>query len=159
MATVTLNAMAKEELAWWIKNLELTNGPAIIQSPSQILVQTDGSKEGWGAVCQGIRTGGLWSKKEQEYHINLLALLAIKFSLLTFSKMMNFKSLTIQVDNQTALSYVLKMGRTKIQELLRVSKEIWEYLLKHQIMIAAEYFPVCLNHQADWESRNQKDST
>ena len=34
MATVPLNAMAKEELAWWIKNLELTNGPAIIQSPS-----------------------------------------------------------------------------------------------------------------------------
>ena len=54
--------------------------------------------QGWGAVCQGIRTGGPWSKKEQEYHINLLQLLAIKFALLTFSKMMNFKSVHIQVD-------------------------------------------------------------
>ena len=79
MATVTLNTM--EELAWWIKNLELSNGRAIIQPPSQILMQTDASKKGCGTVCQGIRTGGLWSKKEQEYHINLLELLAIKSAL------------------------------------------------------------------------------
>ena len=63
MATVTLNAMTKEELAWWIKSLELTNGWAIIQSPSQILIQTDASKNVWGAVCQGIRTGGLVVKE------------------------------------------------------------------------------------------------
>ena len=99
MATVTLKTMAKEELAWWIKNLELTNGRAIIQSPSRILMQTDASKKGWGAVSQGIRTGGLWSKKEQEYHTNLLELLAMKFALLTLGKKMNFKSAHIQIEN------------------------------------------------------------
>ena len=35
-------------------------------------MQANASKKGWGAVCQGIRTGSQWSKKEQEYHINLL---------------------------------------------------------------------------------------
>ena len=122
-------------------------------------MQTDASKKGWVAGSQRIRTGGLWSRKEQQYNINLLELLAIKFALLTFSKMMNFKSVHIQVDNQIALSYLLKMGGTKSQELLSVSKEIWDYLFKYQIMITAEYLPGCLNHQADWESRNQKDST
>ena len=58
-------------------------------------MQKDASKKGWGAVCQGIRIGSLWSKKEQKYHINLLELLAIKFALLTFSKRMNFKSVHI----------------------------------------------------------------
>ena len=119
------------------KNLELTNGRAITHHPSQILMQTDGSKIGWGAVCQGIKTGSLWSEKEQEYHINFLELLPIKFELLSFSKMMNFKSVHIEVDNQTALSYLLKMGGTKSQELLKVSKEIWDYLFKHQIIITA----------------------
>ena len=90
-ATLTLNAMAIEELPRWIKNLELSNGRAIIHPPSQMLMQTDASKKGCGAVCQGIRIGGLWLKKGQEYHINLLEFLAIKFALLTFSKMMNFK--------------------------------------------------------------------
>ena len=58
-----MTAMAKEELAWWIKKLELSNGRAIMQPLSQILMQTDTSKKGWGAVGQGIRTGGLWSRK------------------------------------------------------------------------------------------------
>ena len=46
MATVTLNAAAKEERTWWIKNLELSNGRAIIQPPLQILMHTDASKKG-----------------------------------------------------------------------------------------------------------------
>ena len=66
----------------------------------------------------------------------------------------------IQVDNQIALSYLLKTGGAMSQELLRVLKEIWDYLLKHQMMLStAECLPGCLNHQADWELRNQKDST
>ena len=77
MVTVTLNTMVKEELASWIKNLDLSNGCVIIQSPSQILMQTDDSNKVWGAMCQGIRTGRLWSNKEQEYHTNLLELLTI----------------------------------------------------------------------------------
>ena len=117
MATVTLNAMVKKELEWWIKNLELSNGQAIIHPPSQILKQADASKKDWGAVCQGIKTGWLWSKKEQEYHINLLELLAIKLALLTFSKMIHFKSVHVQVDNQTALSYLLKVGGKRVRNL------------------------------------------
>ena len=46
MATVNLNAMTKEELAWWIKNLKIINVRAIIQSSSQILMQTNSSKKG-----------------------------------------------------------------------------------------------------------------
>ena len=120
-------------------------------------------------MCQEIRTGVLWSKKKKEYHINLLDLLAIKFALLTFSKTMNIQYIYIiqyiqyiyiQVDNQIALSYLLKTGGAMSQELLRVLKEIWDYLLKHQMMLStAECLPGCLNHQADWELRNQKDST
>ena len=51
------------------------------------------------------------------------------------------------------------MRGTKSHELLRVRMEIWYYLPKYLIMITAEYLPGCLNHQADWESRNQKNST
>ena len=60
MVRVTLNTMAKEELALLVKNLELSNGRAIIHTSSQLLMQTDASKKGWGAVCQGMRTVGLW---------------------------------------------------------------------------------------------------
>ena len=55
----------------------------------------------------------------------------------------------------TALSYLLKMGRTKNPEIMQISKEIWEFLLGRGIMIIAEHLPGSLN----WESRHKKDSS
>ena len=40
--------------------------------------------------------------------------------------------------------------------LLKLSKEIWPYTLKHQITITAEYLPSSLNVEADWQSRNSR---
>ena len=96
-------------------------------------------------MYQGIRTGGMWSKKEQEYHIiilelltikialltlkeqeyhiNILELLTIKIAVLTFSKKMKFKSVHIQVHNSMDLSYLLKIGEQS-QKLLAISKYI-----------------------------------
>ena len=47
-------------------------------------IQTVASTKGWEAHCKGISAGGKWSKKEQEYHINVLELMAIKFAILIF---------------------------------------------------------------------------
>ena len=41
--------------------------------------------------------------------------------------------------------------------LLKLSKEIWQYLLKHQIIITAENIPSSLNVEADWQSRNSSN--
>ena len=65
----------------------------------------------------------------------------------------------IQVDNMTALTYLMKMGRTKNPELMQNSEEIWEFLLGQGTMITAEHLPGNLNCKADWESRHQKDSS
>ena len=62
---VVLNGNSKEELQWWIKNLKICNGRYVIQSHSQVLIQTDAPRKRWGAVCQGISTGGQCSKEEQ----------------------------------------------------------------------------------------------
>ena len=102
-----------------------------------------------GAVCRRIKTGGLWSKKVQDLHINQLELLAIKSAILTFNQKAEYVSHT----------YLMKMGRTKNPELMQHSKEIWEFLLGQGIMITAEHLPGNLNCKADWESRHQKDSS
>ena len=51
-----------------------------------MIIQTDASKTGWGAVCQGEKTRGVWSEQEQKLHINILELLAVKLTLLSFTK-------------------------------------------------------------------------
>ena len=75
---IVLNENSKIELKWWVQNLELCNGPALIQPPAEVLMQTDASTKGWGATCNGASTGGMWSAHEIKNHINVSELLAIK---------------------------------------------------------------------------------
>ena len=63
------------------------------------------------------------------------------------------------MDNMTALSYLIKMGDIKNQELTVIRKEIWQYLLKKKITITAKYLPGSMNVKADRESRKTRDSS
>ena len=65
----------------------------------------------------------------------------------------------IQVDIMTALSYLLKMEGTKNPDLMQISKEIWEFLLRQGITITVKHLPGNLNCKADWESYHQKNSS
>ena len=75
---IVLNENSKIELKWWVQNLELCNGPALIQPPAEVLIQTDASTKGWGVTCYGISTVRMWSAHEIENHINVSELLDIK---------------------------------------------------------------------------------
>ena len=68
-------------------------------------------------------------------------------------------SVHIHMDNVTALSYLIKMGDTKNQELTVIRKEIWQYLLKRKITITAEYLPGSMSVKTDRESRKTRDSS
>ena len=69
---VTLNKESMDELQWWSEQLVTWNGRNIHQPPPDLVIETDASLIGWGAVCQGVHTGGLWSQEEQLEHINVL---------------------------------------------------------------------------------------
>ena len=51
------------------------------------------------------------------------------------------------------------MGGTQSEQLIKISKQIWSYLLEKQICLTAEYFPSIDNHLADWGSCNFQDSS
>ena len=85
-------------------------------------------------------------------HINLLGLKSVKLALLTLSKQKSLKAVHFQIENTTAVLYLAKIGGTGNQMLQKLSKEIWQYLLKHQITVTAEYLPSSLNVEADWQS-------
>ena len=157
---VEISVEARKELLWWKENLTLCNGRSLISSPPQIIISSDASLQGWGASCHGLTTGGPWSMEERKFHINVLELKAAKLAIMSFTlKERDAISVHIRMDNMTALSYLMKMGGTKNQELTAISKEIWQYLLKRKITITAEYLPGSMNVEADRESRQTRDSS
>ena len=81
-----LNQQSLAELKWWKENLLLQNNrPLKIEIPL-VIIQTDASKTGCGAVCQGITTWGTWSYQEKTKHITILELIAVKLTILAFTK-------------------------------------------------------------------------
>jgi len=51
------------------------------------------------------------------------------------------------------------MGGTVSMKMVKMSKEIWNFLFQNGITITAEYLPGSLNVEADWESRNARAKT
>ena len=116
----------------------------------QLVIASDASLQGWGACCQGQRTGGQWSFQEKEMHINFLELKAAKLAIISFHRLFpESLSIHIQIDNIVALTFLIKMEGTRSEVSTAVSKEIWRYLLDHQITITVEYLPGVLNVEAD----------
>ena len=49
---LSLSCQAKEELVWWQEHLCKWNGKPLRQKPDQMVIQSDASLSGWGAVCK-----------------------------------------------------------------------------------------------------------
>ncbi|CAB3985925.1 Hypothetical predicted protein, partial [Paramuricea clavata] len=54
-ALVMLNPQAKEEIVWWRDHLQSWNGRALFHKPVDLIIETDASRKGWGAYCEGLR--------------------------------------------------------------------------------------------------------
>ena len=148
---------ACEDLSWWIENLQAQNGRSIQTLAPDLIIQTDASLSGWGAVCGGSRTGGLWLEHEKTWHINVLELQAIYLALNCFTKNISNQHILIKSDNVSALSYINRQGGTKSKDQLKVVDTIWEFCQLRQLTLTGEHVPGILNGEADCLSRHWDD--
>ena len=158
---IWLDEKARLELNWWIGNLKLREGKPILTSPPDLIIHSDAAKTGgWGAECNGVQTGGQWSREEKDLHINELEMIAADLAVKTFLRMFpRSRSILLKVDNMTALSYIVKMGGTGSATLIEGAKSLWSFLGSKGTTLIAEYIPTKLNVAADFQSRNVEDSS
>ena len=156
-ALVSLSAQALEELTWWQEKLSQWNGKALLCRPQIITITSDASLQGWGAVCNGTRTGGPWSQSEQGMHINCLELLAATLAAKTFLKGQIGQSVLLQLNNQTTVAYINNMEGTVFPQLTDLAKALWMWALSNDIALIAEYIPGVANVVADAKSRSMTD--
>ena len=78
-ALIILSPSARVELVWWLKDTHSANGSPVLLPPPDMIITTDASKKGWGAVHQSLQTNGTWSQKESLQHISYLELKASFF--------------------------------------------------------------------------------
>ena len=156
---IKLSQACKEEIKWWINHVQEHNGKLLLTPSPDLMIESDASNLGWGAVCQEMKMGGPWSKEEKKLHINALELKAAHLALKSVAKNKTDILVHIKMDNITAVAHINKMGGTKSPILNQITKEIWEFCLEREITLTAEYLPGLMNTKADWESRHVKSSS
>ena len=150
--TMTLSQMAKTELTWWIENIDMASRPIMFGNP-EITITTDASNLGWGAVCNGTKTGGPWGKDEADFHINYLEMKAVLLGLKSLCNNTTGKHIRVQSDNTTTVSYINEMGGIKSVLCNDMAQTIWAWCIDSNIWLIACHIPGSQNTDADKQSR------
>jgi len=129
---VTLNQEALLELDWWSIRKKLMNGKSVLTQEPDLTMETDASMLGWGAVCQGSQTGGLWSQIERRSHINYLELLAAWFGVRAFAKDRKNIHIHLRMDNRTAVFYVNQMGGDSFPSVEQPSNSVMAVVFREE---------------------------
>ena len=108
-AQVVLDLECKSELKWWFRHLQDWNGKSLISPAPDLVITTDSSMMGWGAVCNGTTTQGLWSPSEKLNHINVLELKAAMFAVMAFAKNLSQIHIHLRLDNQASVAQINKL--------------------------------------------------
>ena len=155
-AVMQLSSEALLEVQWWINNAQSLKRNIIHDNPD-IVIQSDASNLGWGAVYGQAKAGGRWTAKEAECHINVLELQAAFFALKCFCSSLTARHVQIQIDNTTAIAYINHMGGTKSIQLNALAIDLWNWCIERNLWVSAVHIAGKLNTFADEKSRHFSD--
>lgn len=150
---VFLNADVRRELKWWIDHCKDTS-PIHFPPPAHYLA-TDASDLGWGAKLDNKTISGSWRNHQQNLHCNQKEMLAIMFVLKDHAQLLSSKTLMIQCDNKTVVSYLRNEGGTKSTALMNLTIQVFQIIEAHNIHMLIYHIPGTYNCEADHLSRHK----
>ncbi len=158
--TMKLSQQVIKELKWWLHNLPTVYADIFVKQPDQTIF-TDASQAGWGChapFCHR-KFGGRWNLEEQQYHINVLELLAILYSLKAVCRSLHDIHLRVMTDNTTAMLCINNQGSVHSSECNNVVRQIWTWAIDRNIWLSAAHIPGEQNTVADTASRKFADDS
>ena len=112
------------DLEWWLDRERLELGISLDQVSPQQDLWSGASDVGWRAHLGEDITSGLWSPDELAMSINARELLAMERTLTFFAPQTQNSSVTVFMDNSTAIAYLRNQGGTRSQLLNSIAQRI-----------------------------------
>ena len=150
--TITLSQKSKEDLHWWMLNLD-SECVYVKEKIPDLEVTCDASNSGWGGWIGNKSTKGHWSLTEKDMHINQKELYAVLFTLQSICEDVSNKTVKVSSDNTVTVAYINNMGG-KIQSCFKVARKIWDWARQRNIWLIAVHIPGKTNIEADQLSRS-----
>ena len=148
--TVELNKECFKEINWWIDNVNTVT--PIRQGNPNLIITSDASTTGYGAVCDNKTANGIWSDEEKLNHINVLELKGAFFALKMFASEEFNKHILLRLDNTTAVNVINNLGTCKAPHIQKLCKKLFTWAIHRKLWITATYIPSKSN-EADAPSR------
>ena len=146
---------ATQMLLWWCT---FKPQPKSMWRPLiEAVVTTDASKEGYGGHMNNLSFQGKWpAKKGKNTHINILEMETVWMACQRFKESLMGKTVSFQIDNTTAVAYVLKEGGTHCKTLNGLARKILLKCHEIRILVCPEYPRSVANLQAAALSKGKK---
>ena len=148
----SLNQACIDDLLWWIDVVPTTACPIDRGKPSDVIC-TDSSGYAWSGFFWETCAQGFYTVDEMSNIIAYKELLAIYYSLRSFSRFVSGSWILFRSDNVGAVAYLRDMGGMANQDMDSLAKEIWRYAISKGLWISASYIRGSDNVAADLGSR------
>ncbi|KAI2645297.1 ORF V: Enzymatic polyprotein [Labeo rohita] len=137
----------------WSDPAFLRAGIPLGQVSRHVVVHTDASTTGWGAVCNGQAPSGSWTGPRLLWHINCLELLAVLLALRRFLPMLHHKHVLVHTDNTATVAYINRQGGLRSRHMSQLARHLLLWSQTRLKSLRAVHIPGELNRAADQLSR------
>ncbi|KAL0150943.1 hypothetical protein M9458_053755, partial [Cirrhinus mrigala] len=137
----------------WSDPAFLRGGVPLGQVSRHVVVHTDASTTGWGAVCNGQAASGSWTGPQLLWHINCLKLLAVLLALRRFLPMLHHKHVLVRTDNTATVAYINRQGGLRSRRMSQLARHLLLWSQTRLKSLRAVHIPGELNRAADQLSR------
>ncbi len=124
-----------------------------MQVSRHVVVSTDASAMGWGAMCNGHAAAGLWTGSRLQWHVNCLELLAVWLALCRFIVLLHDKHALVRTDNTVTVAYINNQGGLHSRRMSQLALHLLLWSQKHLRSLRTVHIPGELNRAADELSR------
>ncbi len=150
---VSLTPSCRRTFSPWSDLAFLRAGVPLEQVSRHVVVSTDASATGWGAMCNGHAAAGLWTGPQLQWHINCLELLAVWLALRRFRTLLHEKHVLVRSDNTATVAYINHQGGLRSRRMSQLARHLFLWSQKHLRSLRAVHVPGELNRAADELSR------
>ncbi len=150
---VSVTPSYRQTFGPWSDLAFLRAGVPLVQVSRHVVVSTDASAMGWGAMCNGHAAAGLWTGSRLQWHVNCLELLAVRLALRRFKGLLHDKHVLVRTDNTATVAYINHQGGLCSRRLSQLARHLLLWSQKHLRSLRTVHIPGELNRAADELSR------
>ena len=147
---IALTKDAYDDLEWWIGNIDNSFNDICIPN-HDIVLTTDASLLGWGAVYNNFKSRGVWNFQGRLFHNNFLELEAILLGLISLVKAQH-NHIKIVTDSMNAVHSIGNMGSCRSALCNAVVKDIGFWAIGNSKWLSVSFIPGIINEIADRET-------